>query len=240
MPQVPEQAHASFAQDLATAPTQAAALEIFERKIGGYGYHYCDAGSFDLRAIANPKAACRYFICNYLDEDPWGYLPRGWPKGDDAFAALCRSVVPIDYVAFAEQAPRTPANLAHLGLLKLWNIRHAWMLPYNTPDRAQFATVYARNGTPERFHATRWTMFVLGAMLVGRLEELLPADPSAATASDLSEREFACLSGVKRGHSNGQIAAELGISENTVRYHMKKLFKKLGVRSRTEAALHDL
>ncbi|MEK7326310.1 MAG: LuxR C-terminal-related transcriptional regulator [Chloroflexota bacterium] len=38
------------------------------------------------------------------------------------------------------------------------------------------------------------------------------------------------------GKSNAQIAAMLTLSENTVKFHLRNLFAKLGVANRTEAA----
>jgi hypothetical protein len=40
-----------------------------------------------------------------------------------------------------------------------------------------------------------------------------------------------------QGKSNKQIALALGISASTVEYHLKNVYKKLGVSSRTEAVL---
>lgn len=56
-------------------------------------------------------------------------------------------------------------------------------------------------------------------------------DPNA-----LTEREEAVLALVAEGKSNAQIGAALSLSENTVKFHLKNLFGKLGVANRTEAA----
>ena len=52
-----------------------------------------------------------------------------------------------------------------------------------------------------------------------------------------SEREMDVLRLVVRGLSNRAIARELGISHRTVQGHLANLFDKLGVSTRTEAAL---
>jgi DNA-binding CsgD family transcriptional regulator len=53
----------------------------------------------------------------------------------------------------------------------------------------------------------------------------------------LSEREREILKQVATGASNQQIAGDLNISVNTVKVHIRNVFGKLGVASRTEATL---
>lgn len=57
-------------------------------------------------------------------------------------------------------------------------------------------------------------------------------EPSAL----LSPREIEVLKLVATGLTNPEIAHQLNVSENTVRFHMRNIFEKLGVTNRTEAA----
>lgn len=52
----------------------------------------------------------------------------------------------------------------------------------------------------------------------------------------LSDREREVLSGIVGGLSNGAIAAELGISEHTVKTYVGRIYEKLGVSTRAQAA----
>lgn len=56
----------------------------------------------------------------------------------------------------------------------------------------------------------------------------------------LSSREREVLDGLLSGHSNRQIADRIGLSEVTIKYHLKSLRSKLGARNRTHAALRAI
>lgn len=62
----------------------------------------------------------------------------------------------------------------------------------------------------------------------GGFEELAPND------SKLSKRQKQLIVMLDRGLSNREIADELGISEHTVKVHLWRLFRRLGVKSRTQ------
>ena len=71
------------------------------------------------------------------------------------------------------------------------------------------------------------------------LSERVVSTAAGATAtrpgSALSSRELDVLRLVARGLSNKEIAAELGITTHTVKFHLAAVLDKLGVHSRTEA-----
>jgi two-component system, NarL family, nitrate/nitrite response regulator NarL len=56
-------------------------------------------------------------------------------------------------------------------------------------------------------------------------------------SGSLTKREQQMLQLVGQGLSNQEIADRLGLAENTVKHQLTPLFRKLGVRNRTEAAL---
>src|SRR5205814_5789680 len=50
----------------------------------------------------------------------------------------------------------------------------------------------------------------------------------------ISAREFQLIMSLRRGHSNEEIGAALGIQPNTVKSYLRDLFEKLGVHTRIE------
>ena len=66
---------------------------------------------------------------------------------------------------------------------------------------------------------------------------LLPRQKAVHPASALSSREVQVLKLVGQGLGNKQIGRALGITERTVKVHLGNVFRRIGVRDRTSAAL---
>jgi DNA-binding NarL/FixJ family response regulator len=77
----------------------------------------------------------------------------------------------------------------------------------------------------------------LDPAIAGRLIRALRAPSTPRPGSGLTGREREVLRLVAAGQANKDIAAELNISERTARTHVSSILTKLGVTSRTQAAL---
>ncbi len=57
----------------------------------------------------------------------------------------------------------------------------------------------------------------------------------SGSAPALTERELQVLTGMSRGRSNSEIGKELFLSEDTVKTHARRLFRKIGAADRAQA-----
>ena len=98
--------------------------------------------------------------------------------------------------------------------------RGAAAFVHKTIDPAELAAVIRRALAGDEFFS------------VGKKK---PADVAVQRDVDLTRRETEILRAVAEGLPNKQIARRLWLSEQTIKYHLTNLYRKLNVTSRTEA-----
>ena len=67
-----------------------------------------------------------------------------------------------------------------------------------------------------------------------------PAEEAAQDHCPLTARELEILRWVAEGHTNARIARKLWVTEQTVKFHLSNIYRKLGVTNRTEASRYAL
>ena len=86
-------------------------------------------------------------------------------------------------------------------------------------------------------HPLRMLLIAAAGFAALRLEQVIGEDPRrVGDAPPITARELAVLRLVSLGMASNEIAKELGIGEETVRSHLKKVQSKMGVRNRAHAA----
>jgi DNA-binding NarL/FixJ family response regulator len=109
--------------------------------------------------------------------------------------------------------------------------------PASTPAALAKAILAVKNG--DIWLERRSLAKVLGYLMqVGSgLHKVEPAASAAQRNPPLTYREMQIAALVGQGFTNKEIAKRLSISDQTVKKHLKHIFAKLGVHSRTEAVL---
>ena len=69
------------------------------------------------------------------------------------------------------------------------------------------------------------------------LEDAVADPPAPAALPEITPREREVLVGLAKGWSNRELAAQLYLSEGTVKTHVSSLLSKLGLRSRVQAVI---
>ena len=79
--------------------------------------------------------------------------------------------------------------------------------------------------------------FEASIYLAHSLSAAAPREPVAAVETpELTRRELEILRLVAEGHSNSQLARLLWVTEQTVKFHLSNIYRKLNVANRTEAS----
>jgi pimeloyl-ACP methyl ester carboxylesterase/DNA-binding CsgD family transcriptional regulator len=131
-------------------------------------------------------------------------------------------------------------TLVHVPTLVL-HARHDEIVPFQAGKQlaaeipsAEFVPLDSRNHILLADEPA-WTQFRDAVLeFTGRPRAAGAEDPLLAT---LSKRERQILAAVVAGQSNAEIGAALFVSEKTVRNSLTRIFEKLGVRTRTQAAV---
>ena len=119
---------------------------------------------------------------------------------------------------------------------------------YEDPDRIFSALRAGASGyllkrsTPDQLLAAIREVQQGGAPMSGAIARKVCGyfrnlETASAHVENLSRREFEVLELIVHGFSNKEIAGRLNLSVETLRWHLRQIYKKLHVHSRTEAAL---
>lgn len=151
------------------------------------------------------------------------WLPAGYPAWE-ALVAGIRAQQPDCGVVVLSSSPTTEEALTALEA-GARGYCHSFAVPTLLREIAQVVAIGGLWVGPE-----------LLSRFVGAIRRQLP-DSSEPLESILSARELEVARAVAAGRSNKEVAAQLGITERTVKAHLGAVFEKLQVRDRLQLTL---
>lgn len=227
--------------------------DLFTNAIRQVGYHGFDAFSVNSDKIESVDTQKTLFVCDYGLDVFMPYFNDGWMYMDPSFIKIAASSTPFDYVALLKETQPNTSIKWQLGVLRLQRVHRAWAVPLNTNVATRAVTIYMRGKGKKMELLFAQTRDEIHLMADTFMETWMKVNRDVAInsenivrhsfdASSISPRETDCLHWAARGKTNWEIGEVLKISENTVRFHLKNAFVKLGANSRSRAvsrALHE-
>ncbi|MEM7215237.1 MAG: LuxR C-terminal-related transcriptional regulator [Pseudomonadota bacterium] len=233
-------------QELETTQTEAKLKKVFSTIIKAMGYHGFDAYCLRSRIDDDPDYPGNFFLNDYGLELPWSYLDDGWIKSDPTLVEISLRSQPFEYLDFLRKVQKNSSVKWQLGALALQNVKQAWCVPLNVTGAIRGMTVYMRGNGEDRtriFRETGSEIQLMCSTFIDRASRLQSNTENSEdqnnhrsdTPIEITMREADCLRLAARGNTNSEIAQLLSVSENTVRFHLKNIFRKLGVTTRANA-----
>ncbi|MBL4661389.1 MAG: autoinducer binding domain-containing protein [Alcanivoracaceae bacterium] len=219
-------------------------MEIyFLQQIEKLGYCAYDVYCVHINTLNNPKQLGNFVISSYPIRFVKKYVEAGFVANCIGLAKAGKSFMPFNYIQYLEKQANNQAAVWQLRLFRINNIHHAWLIPLNEVQTVKGVTLYmqGKNEVKDQFNSTKPIVQLISTYFY---ESLISFDPSTdqmkmlkndRTYTLLSHREIECLSWSAQGKTSEIIGKILSISENTVRFHMKNIFRKLDVSSRPQA-----
>lgn len=212
--------------DALTAPAEALARVLRAGQVAAAQPEYFDAPL--ALALTGRRADAEDLLNSLLDRAGDGARPES-----RAGALLARCAIGPDSAALADDAARLATELAGVeytfprARLRLCAGAMSRRLGQRVEARAQLREAevdFASLGATPWVVRTREELRASGATLRAR----------AARDDLLTAAELRVAAAAGRGMSNKEIAADLFLSGKTVEFHLGRIFRKLGVRSRSE------
>lgn len=195
--------------------------KILEKLIQNYGNYYTASGyfkPFEFRAE-------NIISVNYPDNWITHYSDRDYIRIDPTIHGIKNSLTAIEWKNFQRLDSRQKAIFNEIRDI---GVKAGTTIPIHLPHNRAFIVSFASLEKD-----TEWQkpfMKFIATSMFERYVALTQVDESMPVR--LSPREQECLTWVTSGKSSWDIGMILGISENTVNFHLKNAFYKLGGKGR--------
>ncbi|WP_083338406.1 LuxR family transcriptional regulator [Ensifer sp. LCM 4579] len=178
-------------------------------------------------------------MLNYPNEWQKRYWDMGYDKTDPVIRKVRHRLNPLRWADVYADANTTENERRILEEASMFGLRSGITIPLPGPDD-NFAIASFAKKANEEIPSDIITYLQLSALHFHIKVNAPDGRSGIQQQCGLSLREKECILWVSRGKSSWDIGRILGISENTVNFHIKNVMHKLGCNSRTVAVVNAL
>jgi DNA-binding CsgD family transcriptional regulator len=178
----------------------------------------------------------------------WDFFFNTWPPEflleyqnndyvrHDLLPAMARlSATPFTWVELVRDREQTPKQIAFHARVRELGVVDGYAVPIHLPGGDVGLCVSVATHIIEDTEQ-RLALHLASLYAYHRCRALGGVTEASSVKAPLSPRELECLKLVLDGKSDTDIGRILGISHTTAHFHVERVKKKLGVRTRTQAA----
>ncbi|MEM7215628.1 MAG: helix-turn-helix transcriptional regulator [Pseudomonadota bacterium] len=174
---------------------------------------------------------------SYLKVAELLYMSHQSYSGDETMIASCERTEPFSSKEILKgNSKGKNGGFDILGFFDRFKITGDWFFPFHTSGKYQVLWTFKLGGNQtEGIDSDQLAkMKLLAARFIIAVSEYNITNKADLSDPKMSAREYQCLSLIARGLSNDEIAGELSISPDTVKFHVSKVMRKLGANNRTD------
>ncbi|MER9329757.1 LuxR family transcriptional regulator [Mesorhizobium sp. M0488] len=196
-------------------------------------------GSLALRGDQKFARRDRAVILNFPDEWQKRYVERGYDRIDPIAKVSRKRADAFRWSEIYNDASTTDDERRVFDEAAMFGLKSGISVPLHDPDGTFVVTSFARSKDLE-FENRTVTYLQIAAFHFHRRISSLVNSHYIVEPPGLSHREKECILWAARGKTSWEIGEILGISANTVNFHIKNVTRKLDAASRTVAAIKAL
>jgi LuxR family quorum sensing-dependent transcriptional regulator len=164
------------------------------------------------------------------------YMAANMASVDSIYSESRRRISPFTWSELRAEVPLPPEELSLRAMVEEWGLKDGFVVPIHGPGGylGICSLVSTRELPPPAAEDRAW-LHLVSFLAHERCRVLEGLNPRRQLPDPLSVRERDCLRWVGAGKSDWEIGQILGISPTTVKFHVDRARRKLGVRSRAQA-----
>ncbi len=232
-----------FLAELESADDLTALHRAFQRAIEQLGLNtfiYLKIEGSRLEAVTPETFGTRFVMgTNYPMAFRDLYRANSYHRHDPILAACRSRMIPLTWKDVAEN-DTVPGDREVLNLAAEFGLRNGFTVPIHTPSGARVVISLSSEAPKSAFASIvaehQHALHVMALHFHEHMERKIATSLIVETPPvKLSPREIECLQWTADGKTAWEISKILGISENTVNFHLKNSMAKLDVHSKTHA-----